>query len=192
MILSWQTHHLCNESLVSYIFLSRKVLPLIFESSMLIYLFILRYTIWYFGKEVLTSYLSKSGLVRLYTLQMLKIKVIKVDWIIELLLPYCKCHCDRITNFKIVSHRHLLVSELLPLFFYSEYDSHFSVPFLGYFYAIWASFDIWEKLRIESLWSTKPEFEWILCSSFIPNLHGVWSMHAEGGQKLGSVFVCSI
>lgn len=59
MILSWQTHHLCNESLVSYIFLSRKVLPLIFESSMLIYLFILRYTIWYFGKEVLTSYLSK-------------------------------------------------------------------------------------------------------------------------------------
>lgn len=31
-----------------------------------------------------------------------------------------------------------------------------------------------------------------LFSLFIPNLHGVWSTYAEGGQKLGSAFVCVI
>lgn len=117
---------------------------------------------------------------------MLQIKAIQVDQIIELLLPYCKCHCDGATNFKILSHRHLLVSQLLSLFCCSGYDSSFSVPFLGCFCAIWASFDIWKKLKIELLWCTKLDIECILCSPYISNLHGVWSMLAEGGEKMCS------
>lgn len=149
VLLLWQTHHLCDESLASYIFFLEK-----FHCVFLNYIywgfwcFLKRYVIWNLLIKYLAGMYQNSFGKIVYNS---KLKVIAVDQIIELLLPYCKCHCDRATNFKILSHRHLLASQLLPLFCCSEYDSPFSVPFLGCFCTIWASFDIWKKLKIELL-----------------------------------------
>lgn len=112
---SWLFVHLYDESWFSYIFFKNIQFWISFTDNILEFgILVKNYQIF-----------IKNILVSLYMLQMLKIKVIQTDWIIELLLPYCKCHCDRITNSKIMSHRHLLVSELLPLFYCSEYDSYF-------------------------------------------------------------------